>query len=69
MINLNKIKMKPIVLNKKEGGRLQILYGHKRVKVLKIIGVTKLKPDMYNYSDGSYNKDIILMKDIEDEFI
>jgi len=31
------------------------------------MGFTELKPNMYSYSDGSYNKDIILLSDIEDE--
>jgi len=67
MIDLNKIKMEPVVLNRKGNGRFEILSGHRRIKILKIIGVTQLIPDMYIYSDGSYNKDVILINDIEDE--
>lgn len=59
--------MEPLVLNRKENGMLEILKGHNKIKILKMLGITQLKPKMYNYSDGSYNKDIILMNSIEDE--
>lgn len=69
MINLDKVKMEPIILSKRENGRVQIINGHKRVNILKIMGITELRPNMYTYSDGSYNKDIIHLHDIEEEFI
>jgi len=67
MINLEKIKMEPVILFIKENGKIGIINGHKRIVTLKLIGITELKPDMYNYSDNSYKKDIIFIKDIEDE--
>jgi len=62
-----KIKMEPVVLSKKENGKFEVLSGHQKIKTLSFIGVTQLQPTMYVYCDGSYNKDIILMKDIEDK--
>ena len=69
MIKLDRIKMEPIVVYKKNNGKIGILNGHKRLKILKIMGVTELIPEMYNYNDNSYDKDILKMKDIDDEII
>ena len=69
MINLEKIKMVPIVVYKKENGKFGIVSGHNKLKILRMIGITILNPKMYNYSDNSYNKNILNMMDIEDEII
>lgn len=65
MVNLNKIIMKPIMITKKNNGKYGINEECNRLKILRIIGITELKPEMYNYSDGSYNMDIIKMDDID----
>ena len=69
MININKIKMEPLVVYKKENGKFGILNGHNRFNILRIMGISELSPEMYNYSDNSYNKDILKIIDIEDDFI
>lgn len=69
MIDIEKLKMQPILLGKKNNGKVEIISGRNRLKVLRIIGVTELSPEMYNYSDNSYNKNILKMTDIDDEII
>jgi len=69
LIDLEKIKMSPLVVFKKENGKFGIVSGHNKLKILRRIGITALNPEMYNYSDNSYNKDILNMTDIEDELI
>ena len=66
MINLDKIKMEPLVVCKKENGKFRVISGHNKFKILKIMGITELNPEMYNYSDNLYNKDILKIIDIED---
>jgi len=69
MLNLDKIKMEPIVVYKKKNGKIGIINGHKRIKILRIIGCTELSPEMYNYSDSSYNKEILKISEVEDDLI
>ncbi len=67
MLHSDKLKMEPIVVFKKKNGKVGILNGHNRFKILSMIGYTELKPEMYNYSDNSYDKDILKMIDIEED--
>jgi len=69
LIDLKKITMAPLVVYKKENGKFGIVNGHNKLKILRMIGITALNPEMYNYSDIPYNKDILDMMDIEDEII
>lgn len=68
MIDIEKIKMEPLVLYKKENGKFGIINGCNKFKILKILGVTELQPEMYNYSDNLYKKDIVKITNIEDEY-
>ena len=69
MIDLDKIKMEPLIIYKKENGKFGIVSGHNKFKILRIMGITELNPEMYNYSGNSYNKNILNIMDIEDELI
>jgi len=69
VVNLDKLKMEPIIVYKKNNGKVGIISGHKRFKILRLMGITELIPEMYNYSDNSYNKDILKINDIEDDLI
>lgn len=65
MVDIEKIKMEPLILYKKDNGKIGIFSGYNRFAVLKIMGLTELKPNLYKYSDGSYNTDILNIIDIE----
>ena len=60
--------MEPLVLYKKENGKFGIINGRNKFKILKILGVTELNPEMYNYTDNLYKKDIVKTINIDDEF-
>ena len=61
--------MEPIVIYRKENGKFGITRGLNKFNILKIMGFTELRPEMYNYSDNSYNKNILKMKDFEVESV
>jgi len=61
--------MEPIVIYRKNSGKLGILNGHKRFKILRLMGINELKPEMYNYNDNKFNKEILKISDIDDNII
>jgi len=65
MVDIDKVKMEPLILLKKNNGKIGIMSGNNRFAVLKIIGIKELSPNFYKYSDGSYDNEILKMIDIE----
>ena len=61
--------MDPLVVYKKENGKVGIIRGHNKIKILRMMGFTELRPEMYNYSDNTYRKDVLKIIDIEDDLI
>ncbi|KYK31559.1 MAG: hypothetical protein AYK22_02375 [Thermoplasmatales archaeon SG8-52-3] len=61
--------MEPIVIYRKNSGKLGILNGHKRFKILRLMGINELKPEMDNYNDNKFNKEILKISDIDDNII
>jgi len=66
MIPLEKIKIEPITLCKKQNGKICIISGHHRVNTLKILGINEITSKMYILTDGSLSREIVKLSDIED---